>query len=85
MPVRIVKRPVMVILVKVLVILVLLTILGSLFSALLFLFKDHGNADSTRMVKALTLRVVLSISLFLLLGAGFYFHILPQTGLRIVH
>jgi hypothetical protein len=72
----------MIIVVKTLVILTLLTILGSLFSALFYLFKDHNDPGSTRMVKALTVRVVLSISLFLLLGAGFYFHILPSTGLR---
>ncbi len=45
-------------------------ILFSLFSALYFLLKDRGRG-STRVVKALTIRVVLSIVLFLLLLAGF--------------
>jgi hypothetical protein len=48
-------------------------ILFSLFSALYFLLKDKGN--STRTVKALTVRVVLSITLFVLLLIGF------KTGL----
>jgi len=46
-------------------------ILFSLGSALVYLVKDRGN--STRTVKALTLRVGLSIALFLLLMAGHYF------------
>ena len=53
------------------VILVLVCIVGLLFSALFFMFKDKG--DSRRMVKALTWRVALSVSLFLLLMVGFYF------------
>ena len=48
-------------------------ILFSLFSALYFLLKDKGQ--STRIVKALTVRVVLSIALFVLLLIGF------KTGL----
>ena len=48
-------------------------ILFSLFSALYFLLKDKGN--STRTVKALTVRVVLSITLFVMLLIGF------KTGL----
>jgi hypothetical protein len=34
------------------------------------------------MVRALTIRVALSISLFLLLMAGLYFGVIPQKGLR---
>ena len=48
-------------------------ILASLFSALYFLLKDKGQ--STRTVKALTVRVALSILLFVLLLIGF------KTGL----
>lgn len=61
------------------VIFVLLCIVGSLFSALFFMFSDKGN--SKRMVKALTLRVALSVSLFLLLMAGFYFGVIGRRGL----
>ncbi|MCX7891001.1 MAG: twin transmembrane helix small protein [Burkholderiales bacterium] len=53
------------------IILFLVLILASLGSALVYLVKDKGS--STRTVKALTLRVGLSIALFLFLMAGYYF------------
>lgn len=46
-------------------ILMLVAIIVSLFSALLALMKSNGQ--STKTVKALTLRVALSITLFLIL------------------
>jgi hypothetical protein len=55
---------------KIVVILFLIFIVGSLGSALYFLIKDRGQSD--RMVKALTVRVVLSVVLFALLMLGFY-------------
>ena len=61
------------------VILVLFCIVASLFSALFFMFRDKG--DSKRMVKALTLRVALSATLFLLLMAGFYFGLIGKQCL----
>lgn len=64
-----------IILYRIIIIIFLLVILGSLASALYFLIKDKGQ--SNRTVKALTLRVSLSLGLFLLLMAGFYFGILP--------
>lgn len=64
-----------IILYRIIIIAFLLIILGSLASALYFLVKDKGQSDRT--VKALTLRVSLSLGLFLLLMAGFYFGILP--------
>jgi len=51
-------------------------ILVSLFSALYFLVKDRGQ--STRTVKALTVRVLLSIVLFVLLLLSFHFGFIPQ-------
>jgi hypothetical protein len=51
-------------------------ILVSLFSALYFLVKDKGR--STRTVKALTIRVALSIALFVLLLLGFHFGFITQ-------
>ena len=74
----------MILFIKYLVIFILLLIVGSLFSALSFLVKDRGHKDSTRMVKALTLRIGLSMTLFLALGAGYYFGIIPASGLRSV-
>jgi hypothetical protein len=55
-------------------------ILGSLASALYYLIKDKGQSD--RAVKMLTVRVGLSLTLFILLMAGYYFGIVPQSGLR---
>jgi len=60
---------------SVLVILLLLAIVGSLFSGLFFLYRDRGNGS--KMVKALTWRIALSITLFLLLLAGFRFGLIP--------
>jgi hypothetical protein len=65
---------------RIVVILFLFLILGSLGSALYYLIKDKGQSDRT--VKALTIRVTLSITLFILLMLGFYFGIIPQNGLR---
>jgi apolipoprotein N-acyltransferase len=56
---------------KIVVILFLVFIVASLGSALYYLITDRGRSD--RMVKALTVRVVLSVVLFALLMLGFYF------------
>ena len=56
---------------KIVVILFLIFIVASLGSALYFVVKDKGQSD--RAVKALTLRVALSVVLFALLMLGFYF------------
>ena len=56
---------------KILVILFLVFIVGSLLSALYFLVTDRGRSD--RMARALTVRVVLSVVLFVLLMLGYYF------------
>ncbi|MGB7540979.1 MAG: twin transmembrane helix small protein [Burkholderiales bacterium] len=60
---------------KIVVILFLVAILASLGSALFFLVTDRGQ--SKRAVKALALRVGLSLTLFLLLMAGYYFGFIP--------
>jgi hypothetical protein len=57
--------------VKIVVILFLVFIVASLGSALYFMIKDKGKGERT--VKALTVRVVLSVVLFGLLMLGFYF------------
>ncbi len=56
---------------RIIVILFVLLILASLGSALYFLITDQGA--SKRTVRALALRVGLSVTLFLLLMAGYYF------------
>ena len=50
-------------------------ILASLASALVFIFRDRSG--SKRAVKALALRVALSMALFMFLMAGFYFGFIP--------
>lgn len=65
-------------LVKIIIIVMLLLIVGSLFSALTFLYKDNGQGERT--AKALTIRISLSIVLFIFLMLGFYFGIIPARG-----
>jgi len=58
--------------------LILLGIVGSLASALFFLVKD--KQDSKRTVRALTVRVGLSVSLFVLLLVAYYMGLIqPRT------
>ena len=64
---------------RIFVYLVVFLILASLASALYFLVKDKGQ--SNRTIKALTVRVTLSVILFAMLMLGFYFGIIPQRGL----
>ena len=61
--------------IKPLVILMLLAIIGSLFSGLFFLYRDRGASDRT--VRALTLRIGLSIGLFVILLVAFRFGLIP--------
>lgn len=61
---------------RIVVIVFLLFILGSLGSALYYLIRDKGKSDRT--VKALTWRIGLSITLFILLMAGYYTGLIHQ-------
>ena len=54
---------------------VLLLIVASLGSAMFFMVHDRGG--SKRMVKALAIRVGLSLGLFVFLMAGYYFGWFP--------
>ena len=63
---------------RLVVIAFLIVIVASLASALIYLIRDKGKSDRT--VKALTVRVALSVTLFLLLMVGYYFGIIPQRG-----
>jgi hypothetical protein len=60
---------------RIIVIAFLFIILSSLASALFYLVKDKGKSDRT--VRALTVRISLSLGLFVLLMAGHYFGIVP--------
>lgn len=57
-------------LIKLAIVFVLILIVGSLFSALFFLAKDEGASERT--AKALTVRITLSIVLFLSLMLGYF-------------
>jgi hypothetical protein len=57
------------------VIAMLIAIVASLGSA--FIFMLRGRGDSTKMVRALALRVGLSVLLFVMLMAGYYFGLIP--------
>ncbi len=59
---------------KILVILFAIFIVASLFSALFFLIKDKGQGERT--VRALTVRVALSVVLFALLMLSYHFGII---------
>lgn len=63
-------------LLKLFIIAALLLIIGSLFSALFYLMKDKGQGKRT--VRALTVRISLSLALFLLLMVGYYTGIIGQ-------
>lgn len=58
------------------VILFIVFILYSLGSAAYFMLKDQGASE--RMVRALTIRVALSVTLFLLLMLGIYFGVITD-------
>ena len=56
---------------KYVVILLMLVIAGSLLSAGFYLVRDRGQSD--RVLRALTVRIVLSVCVFVLLMLGHYF------------
>lgn len=66
-------------LIKILVILILLLILASLGSGLAFMIKDRGHGQRT--VKALTVRIALSIGLFILLLLAYVAGLITPHGL----
>ncbi|MEN8213398.1 MAG: twin transmembrane helix small protein [Pseudomonadota bacterium] len=57
---------------KIPVIILLVAIVFSLFEGMYYLSKDDGQRDKTRVVRALTVRIVLSFVLFLILIAGYF-------------
>ena len=65
---------------RIVVIIALVAIIVSLFSALVFLYRDRGSG--TRIVKALALRVALSIGLFAFLMIAYRLGWIAPNGLR---
>lgn len=65
---------------KIPVLLILAFIVFSLGQGMYYLAKDDGEMDKTRVVQALTVRIVLSLTLFVLLLLGAYFGVLTPHG-----
>ena len=63
------------------ILLVLVFILFSLFQGMYYLAKDDGTDQSTRVVRALTVRLVLSLVLFCILMTGYFFGFLQPHGI----
>ncbi len=63
------------------VLLVLAFIVFSLGQGMYYLAKDDGEVDKTRVVKALTVRIVLSLTLFALLILGYFAGVLEPHGM----
>jgi Na+-driven multidrug efflux pump len=64
--------------IKILIIIVLFAIVGSLGSALFHL--SRGKGDSKKMARALTIRVGLSLVLFILLMMAWHFGLISPHG-----
>jgi hypothetical protein len=65
---------------KIIVAIAFILILGSLGSALFFLMRDKGKTNRT--VNALTMRVGLSVVLFILLLVAYRLGYIQPTGIR---
>lgn len=65
---------------KAIVIIVLAAIITALFTALVFLLRDHGRG--TRMLTALKIRVGLSICLVAFLVLSYYMGWISPNGMR---
>jgi hypothetical protein len=68
--------------VRPLVVIILVAIVVSLGSALLHLSRGGGAEDSRKMARALTIRIALSLALFVLLLIAWYFGLIAPHGLQ---
>lgn len=64
---------------RIVIVVLLIAVLASLFSGLYFVYKDKGVGN--RAVTALTIRIALSVLVFVILIASYYFGWIPQSGL----
>jgi hypothetical protein len=64
---------------KIVVILLLVAVIASLFSGLFFVYKDKG--ESNRAVISLTIRIALSLLVFLILIGSYFFGLVPDGHL----
>jgi hypothetical protein len=65
---------------KTVVVVALIAIIIALFSALFYLYRDRGHG--TRMVKALAIRVALSIGLVIFLVVSYKLGWIQPSGMR---
>ena len=64
---------------RIVIIILLFAVLVSLFSGLYFVYKDKGN--SNRAVISLTIRIALSVLVFVILMVSYYFGWITERGL----
>jgi len=65
---------------KIVILVLLLAVIVSLFSGLYFVYKDKGQTN--RAVISLTIRIALSVLVFVILIGSYYFGWIPQSGLK---
>ncbi len=65
---------------RLVIVVILLGILGSLFSGMYFMLHDKGR--STRNVKALSIRIGLSLLLFLMLVLAYVFGLIKPNDIH---
>jgi hypothetical protein len=68
--------------IKILILVALFAIVGSLGSALFHLSRGKGEDDSRKMARSLTIRVGLSLALFILLMLAWHAGLIKPTGLH---
>ena len=61
---------------RILIVILLLAVIASLFSGLFFIYRDKGQSD--RALISLTIRIALSILVFLILIGSYYFGLIPD-------
>ena len=63
------------------VLIILGLIIFSLAEGMYYLAKDDGRRSKTRMARALTVRIALSLILFVLLIGGYFFGLIQPHGM----
>ena len=64
---------------RIVIIILLFAVIASLFSGLYFVYKDKGS--SNRAVISLTIRIGLSILVFVILMVSYYFGWITERGI----
>ena len=64
---------------RIVIMILLFAVIASLFSGLYFVYKDKGN--SNRAVISLTIRIALSVLVFVILMVSYHFGWITERGL----